>query len=270
MTRRDMSKEALKAKRSAIVNQLQQLHQVLSSVKTRTNFGIDELCELGLKAVRVELAPDTELLQFEPCFFLPQPTSVFSEHPLIEEEYVSDLERDRDGPLFCGESPEENPTERSEEEARRLDALLRSDGYGWRDKLEDLQDHIGTSVDAPRHGIHAPHGLGALEDLTPLRSFENRVPEVIFFVGDGHADWVGKVGDGLCFTNHFHLDKSGGTPHAFIQLEVRYCANDTSLTHGEVCGLVANMCQWYRLREFRHHAMCPVSLRLFFTDPRPF
>jgi hypothetical protein len=257
-----MSKEALKAKRCAIVNQLQQLHQVLSSVKTRTNFGIDELSELGLKAVRVELSPDTELLQFEPCFFLPQPTSVFSEHPLIEEEFVSDLERDR-------ESPEENPTEVSEEVARRLDALLRSDGYGWRDKLEDLQDHIETIVQAPRHGI-APHGLGALDDLTPLRSCENGLPQVRFFVSDGHANWVGKVGNGLCFTNHFHLDKSGGTPHAIIQLEVQYCANDMSLTHGEVCGLVGNMCQWYSLREFRYHAMCPVSLRLFFTDPRPF
>ncbi|GIK03495.1 hypothetical protein Aspvir_007567 [Aspergillus viridinutans] len=251
MTRRDMSKEALKAKRSAVINQLQQLHQVLSSVKSRTNFGIDELCELSLKAVRVELAPDTELLQFEPCFFLPQPTSVFLDHPLIEEEYVSDLERDRGGPVFCGEYP----TEDSEE-----------DEDDWLGKLEDLCDHIESCVDAPRHGIYAPHELAGLDDLTPLRSCENRLPDVILFVDGGHADWVGKVGDGLCFT-YDYLDKSGGTPHVIIQLEVRYCGNDTSLTHGEVCALVGNMCQWYSLREFRHHAMCPVSLRLFFTDP---
>ncbi|KAF7184777.1 hypothetical protein CNMCM7691_006335 [Aspergillus felis] len=234
MTRRDMGKEALKAKRSAVINQLQQLHKVLSSVKT-PNFGIDELCELELKAVR--------------------PTSVFLDHPLIEEECVSesDLEGDRDGPLFTDKGSEEYPTEDSEEEAweeeeaSSLDVVFRSIANGWREKLADLQEHIETCAGAPRYEIHAPNGPGSLKDLTPLRSprtYGNWLPSMSFFVGSIPEDLVG---DGGWFATHSHLDKSGGTPHVIIQLEVRYRANDTSLTHGEVCGLVGRMCQWYSL-----------------------
>ncbi|KAF7174396.1 hypothetical protein CNMCM5623_007096 [Aspergillus felis] len=241
MTRHDMGKEALKAKRSAVINQLQQLHKVLSSVKT-PNFGIDELCELGLKAVRL--------------------TSLFLDHPLIEEECVSDLEGDRDSPLFSDESFEEYPTEDSEEEAweeeaSSLDVVFQSIANGWREKLADLQEHIETCAEAPRYEIHAPNGPGSLRDLTPLRSsrsYGNWLPSVIFFVGSIPEDLVG---DGRWFATHSYLDKSGGTPHVIIQLEVRYRANDTSLTHGEVCGLVGRMCQWYSLQQFQQHAMCP-------------
>ncbi|RHZ43667.1 hypothetical protein CDV55_100323 [Aspergillus turcosus] len=250
MTRRDISKEALKARRSAIINHLQQLRQVLSSVKT-SNFEIDELRELGLKLVRVELAPDKELFQFEPCFFLPQPTSVFLEHPLIEDESLPDLEDESLPDLQRGDRiPEEYSGLRD---------------YG-RKGLEYLSHYAIWSMMAYRCGIHAPHRPGNLRDLTPLRfcEYECRLP---LHDLKGEAEPEDEIGRGIWYPIHAHLDKSAGTPHAILELIVQCRANDTSLTQGEVSGLLGAMYRWYTLREFRQHAMCPVSLHLFFTDP---
>lgn len=256
MTRRDISKEALEAKRSAIINQLQQLQQVLISTKT-PNFGFDELCELGLKPVRVELAADKELLEFEPCFFLPQPTSVLLEHPVDPDdpEDAADSDLEHGFPYYY------YSTEDSMEAADGLDRSR----PGWYEHYENLLRHISFHVDEDRSGLPGPYGERSLRVLTPLQPVW--VPDVHFNVyrpGDKLV-WYTNPSYGVCFVTTAYLDKSAGTPHAIIELEVRYRGNDSSLTHGEVCGLLDRMCHWYSLREFRQHAMGPVSLRLFFT-----
>ncbi|GIJ82210.1 hypothetical protein Asppvi_000716 [Aspergillus pseudoviridinutans] len=230
---RDTSKEAMKAKQSAIINHLQQLRQALSSVRT-PNFEIDELSEMGLKAVRVELAPDKEVLDFNPCFFLPQPTSML-EYP-ITEGGIPDLE-----------------TKRTDET------------YPWKAELSRLTWHIVSQVVCKRSGIYTDgrECLGALSPLGyPWEIFPRVEGRVSIDAGD-------RIGNGHWYTSSAYLDnsvfedESAAMPHAMIILCVHYRANDTSLTHAEVCGLLHYMYHWYDL-EFEQYATGPVSIRLLY------
>ncbi|GAQ08026.1 hypothetical protein ALT_5347 [Aspergillus lentulus] len=270
MTRRDMSEEALKAKRSAIINHLQQLRGILERVNP-PNFGIDELCELGLKPVRVELTPDKELLEFEPCFFLPQPTSVLLEHPFSPEEREYDIEHGETYATILDDILEwypntENPEEKAREQYERAQAILREDGPDWLSNLEHLEDHIGSHLGAWRSGFHTSRGEGFLEDLTPLKFCWDRFSEIEGYVPRVRIDPGGKIGKGYWTSCHVFIDKSAGMPHTIICFHVEYCGNDTSLTMAEVYGLLHHMYQWYTLREFRQHAIGPLQVPIKKVD----
>ncbi|RHZ60131.1 uncharacterized protein CDV56_108730 [Aspergillus thermomutatus] len=233
MTRRDLSKEAMKAKRSAIINHIQQLQQALSSVST-PNFGIDELCELGLKPIRVELTPDKELLEFEPCFFMPQPKSI-SEYPFMPGEVISDLEEERTYEKTLAELIRMYPS---------------SHAYNRRSGIY-ISDRPASLVE-----------LSPLRDLLTLWTAKGRVSiDPGDRIGDGHWN---------AWYSYMHIDQPAPMPHIIVELHVQYRGNDTSLTHAEVSGLLHHMYHWYDFEEFEQYAMGPVSLHLFSTDPELF
>lgn len=256
MARRDM-----KAKRSAIIDHLQQLRQVLSSVST-PNFEIDELRELGLKAVRVELARDKEASEFEPCFFLPQPPSML-EYPFIqgEEIYDLDIQPKRTYEETLARVIKMYPLVKDQEE-------LASKEYLWKSEFSSLDWHIFCQWANKRSGIYTSDGPASLHELSPLRYGWDLFPDA---EGSVSLDPGDRIGDGSWYTWEAYLDdsisedKSAAMPHAMIGLNVHYRGNDTSLTHAGVCGLLHHMYHWYSL-EFEQYAMGPVSLRLFFTD----
>jgi hypothetical protein len=117
-------------------------------------------------------------------------------------------------------------------------------------------NHIDSHVRAQRSGLHTSSGPGPLEDPAPLQQGGDRS----YVQGRVRVDAGDRIRDGFWYSGHVYLDDSAGMPQTIITLYVKYCGNDTSLTCAEVCGLLHHMYQWYSLREFRQHAIGPVSL----------
>lgn len=135
------------------------LHYISPMVNLINSFliPIEKLHNLGLDVVRTDLAHDKESIQFDPCFFLPQPVSVLTDHEIIPDQEPVELRADSYEDILAEILEEYPDMDNPEEAAQKQYEYSHMIQYLCHSGIRMVEDHISYHLDSLRSNIPTPY-----------------------------------------------------------------------------------------------------------------
>jgi hypothetical protein len=204
---------------------------------------------------------------------LPQPASILSDHPLVEDD--EELEENRALDLYAGfgydsilaDIREHLPEIVNPEEEARMDheEYLRNirECVDVSEEVRWLETYFDSHLNYPRSGFPGPHDEGRLADLTPLKRRDvNWYPRpelyLIDSAGPDCTEW--RLWSVL-------QDVSSQVPHSICFFFHYVVADDQRLTTGKVRGIIRWIYLLYGSKRLTRYAIFPI-LAISYMGPK--